>query len=262
MKTNYIIILMLLLTVSCLAQQDAQYSHYMYNTITINPAYAGNRGVTSIFALHRTQWVGLDGAPVTNAVSINAPIENSRIGIGISFVNDNIGASTQNNISADISYTIPFSEEFDLSFGIKATADLLNVDYTKLDRYNLSDPKFQSSIDNSFLPNIGTGLYLHSDKMYVGLSVPNFFRDKHFDDNSSNTIVDRLHFYLIGGYVFDLNPNLQFKPSFMTKIVTGAPLQLDVSANFLIQEKFTLGVAWRWDAAATALAGFQISNGL
>tara|TARA_R110002126_G_scaffold156796_5_gene304253 strand:- start:1408 stop:2235 length:828 start_codon:yes stop_codon:yes gene_type:complete len=234
----------------------------MYNTININPAYAGSRGVTSIFGLHRTQWVGLDGAPTTNAFSINTPIDNSQLGLGVSFVNDKIGASDQNNISVDLSYTIILNRDYDLSFGIKASGDLLNVDYTKLDRYNLNDPRFQNNIDNVFTPNIGAGAYFHSDKMYVGFSVPNFLSIKHFDDNSSAAVADRLHYYLIGGYVFDVGPDVKLKPSFLTKMVSGAPLQLDVSANVLLQEKFTLGLSWRWSAAATAMAGIQITNGL
>ncbi|MGA9639195.1 PorP/SprF family type IX secretion system membrane protein [Flavobacterium sp.] len=262
MKTNSIIILLLLVMVSGFAQQDAQYTHYMYNTININPAYAGSRGVTSIFGLHRTQWVGLDGAPVTNAVSINTPIENSRIGIGLSFVNDRIGASDQNSISADMSYTIPTSENGKLSFGIKATADLLNIDYTKLNRYDLSDPKFQNNVDNVFSPNFGAGVYYHTDKMYVGFSIPNFLEVKHFDDNTSAAVNERLHYYLIGGYVFELSPSVKLKPAFLSKVVSGAPLQVDLSANVLLQDKLTLGLAWRWDAAATAMAGIQLSQGL
>ncbi len=262
MKTNSIIILLLLVMVSGFAQQDSQYTHYMYNTININPAYAGSRGVTSIFGLHRTQWVGLDGAPTTNAFSINTPIQNSRLGVGLSFVNDKIGASDQNNISADLSYTIPTSENFDLSFGIKASADLLNVDYTKLNRYDLTDPRFQNNIDNKFSPNIGAGVYYHSDKMYVGFSVPNFLTINHFDDNNSSTVEERLHYYLIGGYVFELSPTVKLKPSFLTKMVSGAPVQVDVSANVLLQDKFSLGLSWRWSAAATAMAGIQVSNGL
>lgn len=262
MKTTPIVILLLFVMLSSFAQQDSQYTHYMYNTININPAYAGSRGITSIFGLHRTQWVGLNGAPTTNAFSINTPIENSQIGLGLSFVNDKIGASDQNNISIDMSYTIIMSRDFDLSFGIKASGDLLNVDYTKLDRYNLNDPKFQNNIDNAFTPNIGAGIYLHSDRMYAGISVPNFLTNKHFDDNSSAAIAERLHYYLIGGYVFDLGPNLKLKPSFLTKMVAGAPLQVDVSTNLLIQEKFTIGLSWRWSAAATAMAGIQITNGM
>ena len=262
MKTNSIIILLLLVMVSGFAQQDSQYTHYMYNTININPAYAGNRGVTSIFGLHRTQWVGLDGAPTTNAFSINAPIQNSRVGIGASFVNDKIGASDQNNISVDVSYTIPTSENYDLSFGLKVSADLLNVDYTKLDRYNTGNPLFQNNIDNEFSPNLGAGVYYHSDKMYVGFSVPNFFNIRHFDDNASVAVQDRLHYYLMGGYVFDVSPTVKLKPSILTKMVSGAPLQVDLSANVLLQDKFTLGLSYRWSAAATAMAGIQITDGL
>jgi type IX secretion system PorP/SprF family membrane protein len=262
MKTNSIIILLLLVMVSGFAQQDSQFTHYMYNTVNINPAYAGSRGVTSIFGLHRTQWVGLDGAPTTNAFSINTPIQNSRLGLGVSFVNDKIGASDQNNIAVDLSYTIPTSRYSDLSFGIKASGDLLNVDYTKLNRYDLTDPRFQNNIDNVFSPNIGAGVYYHSDKLYVGFSVPNFLSVEHFDDNTSSTVKDRLHYYLIGGYVFDVSPTVKLKPSVLTKMVSGAPLQVDLSANVLLQDKFTLGLSWRWSAAATAMAGIQITDGL
>lgn len=243
------------------AQQDSQYTNYMYNTINVNPAYAGSRGVMSIFGLHRTQWVGLDGAPVTNTLSVNTPINNSNFGLGISFVNDRIGPSDENAISADISYTIQTSETYKLSFGIKGTANLLNVDYTKLDRYDLTDPQFQNNIDNHFSPNIGAGVYFHSDKLYAGLSVPNFLETNHFDDNISATAKERMHYYLIGGYVFDLSPTVKFKPAFLSKMVTGAPLQLDLTANFMFNEKFVLGAAWRWDAALSGLVGFQVSEG-
>ncbi|WP_026715439.1 PorP/SprF family type IX secretion system membrane protein [Flavobacterium daejeonense] len=262
MKTNSIILFLLLVMVSGFAQQDSQYSHYMYNTININPAYAGSRGVTSIFGLHRSQWVGLDGAPTTNAFSINAPLENSRLGIGVSFVNDKIGAGDQNNLAVDLSYTIPTSENYKLSFGIKASADLLNVDYTKLNRYNTGNQLFQNNIDNEFSPNIGAGVYYHSDKMYVGFSVPNFLTVKHFDDNSSTAYKDRLHYYLMGGYVFDVSPDVKLKPSVLAKMVSGAPLQVDLAANVLLQDKFTLGLSYRWSAAVTAMAGIQITDGL
>ena len=262
MKTNLIKIILLLVATTGFAQQESQYTHYMYNTININPAYAGCRGVTSIFGLHRTQWVGLDGAPTTNAFSINTPFENSKIGLGVSFVNDKIGASNQNNIAVDMSYTIQTSENYDLSFGIKASGDLLNVDYTKLNRYDLNNPLFQNNIDNAFSPNIGAGLYYHSDKLYLGFSVPKFLVTKHFDDNRSSSVENRLHYYLMAGYVFEVSPSVKFKPTFLTKMVTGAPLQVDLSTNVLLQDKFTMGLSYRWSAAVTAMAGIQISEGL
>lgn len=257
-----LLIILLLVNISVFAQQDAQYTNYMYNTITINPAYAGTRGVMSVFGLYRTQWVGLDGAPETSTASINSPIENSNLGIGLSFVNDKIGASNESSISVDLSYTIQTSSTYKLSFGVKGTANLLDVDYTKLNRYDIIDPKFQNNIDNEFSPNIGAGAYFYSDKLYLGLSVPNFLETDFYDDNASNTSLERMHFYLIGGYVFDLSPSIQFKPAFMCKSVVGSPLQVDLSANFLFNEKFVLGAAWRWDAAMSFMAGFQVSQGL
>lgn len=243
------------------AQQDAQFTQYMYNTININPAYAGSRGVLSIFGLHRTQWVGLDGAPTTNAFSVNTPINNSNLGLGVSFVTDKIGPTNEHNLSADLSYSIQTSETIKLSFGIKATANLFNLDRSRLNPQNPADDHLQE-INNEFNPNIGAGAYLHSDKFYVGLSVPNFLQTTRYTDNDFSINKERMTYYFITGYVFDLSPSLKFKPALLTKLVEGSPLQADVSANFLINDKLTLGVAYRWSAAMSAMVGFQITDGL
>lgn len=261
MRTKILVVAIMLMSFVSFAQQDAQYTQYMYNTINVNPAYAGSRGVMSIFGLHRTQWVGLDGAPVTNAFSINSPIENSKLGIGLSFVNDRIGPTTENTISADISYTIQTSETYKLSFGIKGTGNLFNLDVSKLNPQDQNDPSLQN-LDNDFSPNVGAGIYFHSDKLYLGASVPNFFETKRYSDNSIAVTKERANLYFIGGYVFDLTYNLKFKPAFLTKVVEGAPLQVDVSGNFLFNEKFVLGAAWRWDAAVSFMAGFQVTDGI
>ncbi|MFW0739977.1 type IX secretion system membrane protein PorP/SprF [Flavobacterium sp. T12S277] len=265
MKTKLIGLVLMLLSGLIHAQQDSQFTQYMYNTININPAYAGSRGVLSIFGLHRTQWVGLDGAPVTNTASMNMPINNSNIGLGLSFINDRIGPSNENNIAVDFSYSIPVSESYKLSFGLKGSANLLDVDFTKLNQYDKNDYVFDTNIDNKFSPNIGVGLYLHSDNTYVGLSAPNLLETKHFDryantGANSHVAKENIHYYLIAGHVFDLNPFLKFKPSLLTKYVQGAPLQVDVSANFLINEKFVAGVAYRWSAALSAMVGFQVTD--
>jgi type IX secretion system PorP/SprF family membrane protein len=243
------------------AQQDSQYTQYMYNTININPAYAGSRGTMSIFGLHRTQWVGLEGAPTTNAFSVNTPINNSNLGIGLSFVNDKIGPTNNNTISADVSYTIQTSESYKLSFGIKASGKLFNLDTEKLTPVIVADNNLQN-VSNDFSPNLGAGLYLHSDKLYLGISVPNFLQDKKYNDNQYAVFQERMNFYAIGGYVFEISPSIKLKPAFLTKIVTGSPIQVDASANFLFFDKLMLGGAYRWDAAMSALAGFQVSDGL
>ena len=261
MRTKIIHFVLMLVCYTGFAQQDAQYTQYMYNTININPAYAGSRGVMSIFGLHRTQWVGLDGAPTTNAFSINTPINNSNLGVGVSFVNDKIGPTSDNTISADLSYTIQTSEEFKLSFGIKASGNLFNLDVNRLNPADANDPNLQN-FNNEFSPNFGAGIYLHSDKMYFGLSVPNFLQDSKYNDNEVAVFQERMNFYAIGGYVFDISPSVKFKPAFLTKLVTGSPLQVDASANFLFFDKLMLGAAYRWDAAMSALAGFQVTDGL
>ncbi|WP_109300563.1 type IX secretion system membrane protein PorP/SprF [Aquimarina sp. AU474] len=253
------------------AQQDAQYTQYMYNTITVNPAYAGSRGVMSIMGLHRSQWVGLDGAPRTQTLTLNTPLGTSeRLGLGLSIVNDEIGPTDETYLDIDFSYTIPTSEYGKLSFGLKAGGHLLNVDFQRLTQFNSNDALFENNIDNKFSPNVGVGVYYHTNRFYVGLSAPNLLETNHFDesttDANSNAVSflaeERINYYLIAGHVFDINDDLKFKPALLSKLVLGAPLQVDLSANFLLYQKLTLGVAYRWSAAVTGTIGFQISDSM
>jgi type IX secretion system PorP/SprF family membrane protein len=261
MKTKIFLFITMFLVIVSYGQQDTQFTQYMYNTININPAYAGSRGAMSIFALHRTQWVGLDGAPTTNTASINTPINDDNLGLGVSFINDKIGPTNENSISVDLSYTIPTSEKFKFSFGMKGTANFFNLDVNKLNPINQGDPQFQN-LNNVFTPNVGAGIYFHSDKAYIGLSIPNFLQTNRYNDNDVAIYKEKINYYLIGGYVFDLSYDIKFKPAFLTKLVEGAPLQVDVSGNFLINDKFTVGLAYRWSAAMSAMVGFQISDGM
>lgn len=247
------------------AQQDPQYSQYSYNPIVVNPAYAGNRGVASIVGLHRSQWVGLDGAPRTQTLSFHTPISNSRVGLGLSIVNDEIGPSDETYVAADFSYTIPVGDDARLSFGLKGGIHVLNVDFTKLNIFNTGDPRLTDNVDNKLSPTVGLGLYYHTEKFYMGLSAPNLLQTDHFDesnDSGSSTYIarERIHYFATAGYVLDLNDDIKFKPSTLVKVVQGAPLQVDLSANFLFNEKLTLGAAYRWSAAVTGLVGFQLSD--
>ncbi|MFV5696552.1 type IX secretion system membrane protein PorP/SprF [Flavobacterium sp. LB3P122] len=260
MKTKLFSFVLMFTAIVSFAQQDAQFTQYMYNTININPAYAGSRGALSIFALHRTQWVGLEGAPVTNAVSINTPLNGNNLGLGVSIINDKIGPTKENTISADLSYTVPTSETYKLSFGIKATANLFDLDVTRLNPAD-DDPSLHD-YNNKFSPNIGAGIYWHSNRAYVGLSVPNFIETNRYDDNQVAIFKEQINYYLIAGYVFNLNNYIKFKPAVLSKMVKGAPLQFDVSGNFMFNDKFVVGVAYRWSAAISAMVGFQVSEGL
>ena len=265
MKRNKVIMALLaLISFSANAQQNSQYTQYMYNAVNVNPAYAGSRGALSVFGLHRTQWVGLDGAPTTNAITIHTPFQDSRLGLGVSFVNDRLGVVEENTISIDASYTVDLNDRGSkLSFGLKGTANLLNVDFNRLNKYNPNDPMLATNVENEFTPNIGAGIYWHTDKSYLGLSVPNFLESERYENGTIYSGMNqRMHFYLMGGHVFEINPELKFKPAFLLKAVEGAPLQADISANFMFQDRFTLGGAYRWDAAWSAMAGFQITEGL
>lgn len=252
-------------------QQDPQYTQYMYNTQIVNPAYAGSREVLSLGILGRMQWVDLEGAPRTGTFTVNSPFGlYDNMGLGLSIVYDQIGPSTESNAVVDYSYSIQLARRdiSRLSFGLKAGVDMLDVDYTKLNIYDPNDPFFQSPVDNKIQPQVGAGIYYHTQKFYAGFSVPNFLNSKHFDEASLNDeelasiAVERLHYFFITGHVFDLNPSLKFKPAALVKFVSGAPLQWDVSGNFLINEKIAVGGSYRWNSSISAMLGFQVTNGI
>ncbi|GGE00694.1 PorP/SprF family type IX secretion system membrane protein [Planktosalinus lacus] len=270
MKNKFLVVVVVFLLgvfVKVSAQQDPQYTQYMYNTQVVNPAYAGSKEALSLGLLYRSQWVGLDGAPKSFTFNAHTPIGYGKTGIGLSIVRDEIGPSEETFANVDFSYTIQTSEKGQLAFGLKAGANILNVDFTRL---NISDPGdvFENNIDNKINLQIGAGAYYYTDRFYMGLSVPNFLESDHFDEASienadaSAISKERLHYFFITGYVFDLSENVKFKPAILTKVVTGSPLQIDGSANFLFYDRFTLGAAYRWSASWSAMVGFQITDSL
>ncbi|WP_435261483.1 PorP/SprF family type IX secretion system membrane protein [Tenacibaculum sp. nBUS_03] len=244
-------------------QQDPQYTQYMFNTMSVNPAYVGSKGHTMINVLARTQWVGIDGAPDTQTLSYDTPLGYSGVGLGVNLVNDAIGPSNETYIDANVSYTVRTSEEGNLAFGLKLGGRFFSVDWSKGVFRDGNDRSLNENI-SKFLPTIGAGVYYYKSNWYLGLAVPNLLRTEHYDDVSNGGVVatERMHYFLIGGYVFDLSDSIKFKPAVLSKIVSGAPLSLDVSANFLFNNKFRLGAAWRWDDSISALLGFQINESL
>lgn len=248
----------LLVSTCVMAQQEPQFTQYMYNPTSVNPAYAGARDALSIFGHYRTQWVGVEGAPKTVNVSAHTPLHNSRLGLGLSLQNDALGAMDESAVAVDLSYTIDLSQKFRLAFGLKGSANLLNVDYNKL---TIADPtEVGDNIDNKFTPNVGAGLFLYSDKTFVGISAPLLLSATRYDDNIKSTMSQKAHIYATAGHVFELSREVKFKPAVITKIVSGAPLQVDATANFLLYDKLTIGGAYRWDAAFSGLIGYQFTD--
>lgn len=250
-----------LIGANAFAQQDPQYTQYMYNMLNVNPAYAGNRGVMSIFGLHRTQWVGLDGAPQTTVLSVHTPFENSKMGLGVTLMNDRLGVIDNNNINIDASYTLDLNDKgSQLSFGLRGTFNLMTVEYSRLHPQDVSDPKLVENIKGSFNPNVGAGIYWHNSKSYVGLSVPNFLKNTQLDESGMySTMNTKKHYFLTAGHVFTVNQDLKIKPALLVKAVEGAPIQYDISSNFLIKNKLTLGAAWRFNALS-AMVGYQVND--
>ena len=245
------------------AQQDPQYTQYMNNTMSVNPAYAGSKDYGVITVIGRTQWVGSEGAPKTQNVSYHTPLNYSGLGLGINIMNDEIGPSKEIYLDANLSYTIETDIEGSLAFGLRLGGRFLNIDWSK-GKSNEAEAVFGENI-NKFLPTIGAGIFYHKPEWYIGVSVPNVLRIEHYDAEKKSlreTVVDKKHFFLIAGYVYDINYDLKFKPAVLLKAVSGAPLSIDMSVNFLFKEKVRAGLAWRFDDAISVLLGFQASDSL
>ena len=261
------LICLTLLSFQSNAQQDPQFTHYMYNMSVINPGYAtATKDILNIGGLYRTQWVGMEGAPKTASFFAHTPIS-EKIELGISFTNDNIGdVINENNIYADFAYVLPVGLEAKLSLGLKAGFTFFNANFDGfiLNSGNTStDIAFNENINRTF-PNIGIGAFYFTDNYYLGLSAPNMLTTTHLESENGikSTGVQDIHYFLTGGYVFDINEDLKFKPAFMAKGVKGAPLAIDITANVLINEKLEAGLGYRLDDAISALVNFRVSPDL
>ena len=230
----------------------------------INPAYAtAEEGILNLGGLYRTQWVGLEGAPKTGSFFAHTPI-NDKIEMGISFTNDNIGdVVNENNLFADFAYVLPVGIESKISFGIKAGVTLFDTNFNGFQLQSggaSTDQAFDENISRAF-PNLGIGAFFFTDTYYLGLSAPNMLSTKHLENENGikATGVQNVHYFLTGGYVFDIDQNVKLKPAFMARGVKGAPLALDITANVLINEKLEVGLGYRLDDAMSALVNFRIT---
>ncbi len=267
------LIFSILFAITATGQQDAQYTQYIYNTAIINPAYTGSRDKTSISGLTRKQWAGFEGSPATHTIAFETPLNRfSNFAYGFSVISDIIKPTTETNFNVDLAYKIRVNNANTafLRFGSKIGGNLLNVNLTELSREEVLDNALLNDVENKFSPNFGLGLYYSNERFYAGFSVPNllqtsFFDEKDISTSAGNTTLvskQKINYYFIAGHTFDLNDSVKFKPALLTKIVSGAPLQVDVSANFLFLKKITVGTAYRWSAAVSALFAYQASKSL
>lgn len=239
------------------AQQDPQYTQYMYNMSVMNPAYAGSKESLSITALYRNQWTGLQGNPRTFTFSAHLPL-GKKIGLGLSAIKDELGPVNETNIYADFSYTLQLSEKFKLAFGIKTGISFHKVGLINLELQDPNDPFFSKDIDNSY-PNIGAGAFLYSGNFYLGLSVPNMLSSVHLDENGIKYGSETQNYFASAGYVFELSEDFKLKPSFMLKSAFDAPVSFDINLNALFYERFEIGASYRLDDSFSGLLGFHIT---
>ena len=267
MKKIYIISILLGILVvfqEVNAQQDPQYTQYMYNLNVINPAYAGSKESLSITALYRSQWVGIADNPETFTFSAHSPI-GEKVGLGISAIKDQLGPVSESNIYADFSYTIDLGSALQLAFGIKGGVTLHEVGLSALELQDPNDPFFSEDVQRTY-PNIGAGAFLYGENFYVSLSVPNFIESVHLDETIDGEAIkfgdETSHLFTTAGYIFQLGENIKLKPSAMVKIAFDSPISWDTNLNALFYEKFELGASYRFDDSYSALVGFQINPNL
>lgn len=241
------------------AQQDPMYSQYMFNTLAFNPAYAGSADVISLMALSRHQWVGFEGAPRTQTLSGNSPLPNESIAVGALLVHDKAGPATQTGFFADLAYRMRTGADTRLAFGMQGGVDLYSVDLASLSTVEV-DPANAVTLSEA-LPNFGFGLFWHAPRYYVGLSAPKLLTNEiQAVEQVLTTARQARHYFLIGGYVFDLNRDMKFKPSIMLRAVEGAPLSLDINAHFLLRERIWFGAMMRLGNSFGVMAQYQIND--
>jgi len=253
MKHFYFYNIFFFICLMSFAQQNSQFSQYMYNTMSINPAYAGTREIFSAIGVYRNQWVGIDGAPETFSFAAHAPIGGrSLANFGLDASSDRIGVSTQKSITVNFSYILPIGgkENTRLSWGVKGGLENLDININQLQVADINDPALYNA--SEFSPVVGIGGFLYTDNWYLGLSTPNVLQTQRYEDASISVYTNRMHLYFVGGYVYEINRDLKFKPAFMVKSVIGAPLALDLSSNFYLYDKVSLGVSYRLSSALSA----------
>ena len=259
-----VILILILATNASFAQQDPMYTQYFFNTQTINPAYTGTWESMGFMALARQQWASWDGAPETYTFSFQSPLKNEKVALGFNVISDKLGFEKRFGVFADYSYMVRLGETAKLRMGLKGGFTNYSNNLVEYTLYpGVNDPFFQGEIDNKFRPNFGVGLFLNGQKYYLGVSSPKLLQNN-FESNYNNYSVqaEMRHYFISGGLVFDLGENIKFKPTFLTKAAWNAPVQVDLTANFLFREKLWLGGSYRTNDAIGLIAQWIFNNKL
>lgn len=256
LKVGVIALIICFHSKNILGQQEPQFTQYFDNTLYVNPAYAGSKGVLNLTGVHRDQWVGFKGRPSSTSFSIHTPLTYESVGVGFTMVNDQIGPIKQTMFYGDFSYSLRFKEkDRKLSFGIKGGLNSINLNTSELITTDANDLKLIENSNNKLNPNFGIGIYYHTPKFFVGASVPKIIQNSY--SGNTSTSLERRHYFGIMGGVFDVNKFWKIRPTAQLKVTSGAPLSLDVSCTGIYKSKIYIGSMYRLNAAVGVFAQFQ-----
>ncbi len=246
------------------AQQDPLYTLYMWNTLSVNPAYAGSADRLSLTALSRIQWTGIEGAPRTQSFVISTPLKDQHLGVGLSVNHDKVGPVTNTSLYGDFAYRMHLTRQTRLAFGLKAGVNLLQGNFADLNNVDPTDPNFQQNLPNKVSPNFGFGAYLYNPKGYIGIAAPKIFEDELVVGGDDPGVVgffkEQRHYFLIAGYVFDIDRDIKYRPSILVRAVQGAPLAIDVTNMMVFADKFWTGLAYRHKESIDAIVSYQFTD--
>ncbi|MEN9697189.1 MAG: hypothetical protein RLZ56_610 [Bacteroidota bacterium] len=266
MKKLYIIAGCFILSITKLqAQTEPMYSQYMFNMLSINPAYAGNREATNLNFFQRRQWAGLQGAPQTTSLSLDGSTNANKAGWGIQFYDDRLGVEKASGANFMLSTHLQVSQRGTLSAGLSLglmnyRIDLMNVQ----GRFTPNDPAFYANL-NKWLPDVGLGIYYNTNNFYAGISIPNVLKSRvsAFDAmNSGIQKVNNTHLYFTTGFVVNVNDDVKIKPSTLLKAVSGSPLQADFNTNVWLKDIVGIGVSYRTGDAVIGMLELQANESL
>jgi type IX secretion system PorP/SprF family membrane protein len=242
------------------AQQDPMYTHYMYNTLMVNPGYAGSRDALTVTALHRSQWVSFKGAPLVESITLHAPVSNKHIGLGLSVLNDRIGSTNKTSVFGDFAYRMDLTKKSKLALGLSMGANIYQANLNSLALDQQTDPSFQTNINNRVTPNFGFGAYYSRERFYAGISAPYLLQNSYLKQADGS--IEHRHYFFIAGAVFNLSNELAFKPTTLVKVTAAAPVQADFTASFIIMKKVTVGIMYRTGDAFGGLVGLNLTDQL
>jgi len=244
------------------SQQDPVFTQYLNNMLTIQPAYAGISGSLNITGISRAQWVGFEGAPNTNTLTISGPLRRFNVGLGLSIVNDKWGPIRQNGVYVDYAYHVELGQDQFLSFGIKGGFNISQAYLTDLWVNDPNDQVFANDVKINFLPNLGVGIMWHSDRFFFGASAPKILKNRMQSENGETVYREVLHFYAMGGYVFFLSDMLKFKPTVLYRWAERTPSFVDFSGSFLFYDRVWVGATYRMKNSYGLIFQFNVNTQL